>query len=180
MTFFLIGLGLFFGGHLVFPRLSGTLGELPVKGLVALSGFAGLALIWTGYSAASIEPLYEPLGYETGRAVAHALMPVAALLAIAGNFPSNVKRVIAHPMSTGVLLWALVHLAINGETRAVILFGAFAAYALYDIVTAKPRAARPEPRPMLWDGALIVLAVLVYGALLWAHGAIGGVAVIGG
>ncbi len=69
-------------------------------------------------------------------------MPVAIFLILAGlttpsptlagsrldepgrDLTRGVVRITRHPFLNGVSLWALLHLAANGETRSVVLFGA--------------------------------------------------------
>lgn len=182
MTIFLGGIALFFLAHLILPRAAvrAQVGDVGVKlGVTAIAG-VGLVLIILGYPDASLEPVYEPIEYSTARALAHGLMPIAILLVLAANFPkTNVKRFVAHPMMLGVLIWAAVHLAGNGDVRNVILFGSFGLYALLILFVLGGPLKKRDPAPILWDVGLVVATIGTYGFLIWAHRVIGGVAVVG-
>lgn len=183
MTLLILGLVLFFGVHLA-PRALGVrdalqarLGEGPYKGLYALGALAGLVAVWFGYAAAPFTPVYAPP--DAGRALAHALMPAAFVLVAGANMKSNLKRFVSHPMSLGVLLWAALHLANNGDLASVLTFGAFAAFALIDVFVTGGRQTPPAPQPLRKDAILLAAGLVAYAAALWAHGAIFGVYVIG-
>ena len=85
--------------------------------------------------------------WETGPGVRHgamAVMFVASVLIAAGFSPSSptgvdlggglkapagIFKVTRHPVMWGIGLWALVHMAANGDAAGVILFGAMAVLA---------------------------------------------------
>lgn len=103
-------------------------------------------------------------------------------------------RVTRHPFLWGVAIWALGHLLVNGDAASVVLFGSLLALAIFGTVSidAKRRralgtkwntfAAQTSNMPFLamvqgrqrlnlreigwWP---ILLAIAVWGALLWAH-----------
>lgn len=184
MTQYLIGLGLFIGAHTVLVRapiratIAGAVGDNGFKGVMTVLSLAGLVLAWRGFSEASVEPVYEPIDYDTARALAHGVMPLAAILFVAAYIPGNIKRWVRHPQSISVLIWAAVHLAGNGDVRSVALFGSFAVFVTLSMALAKP--AEPRPRAPLWiDAATVVAGLVLYGFLIWAHRVLGGVAVVG-
>ncbi len=188
MTLLIFGLATFAATHL-FSRLRGLraaaierLGEMGYKGAYSLVSLAGLVLIIWGYAAARAgeNPLvYAPL--ENNRALAHALMPFAFILAAGSNMRSNLKRYVGHPLSMAVILWAAVHLAANGDQASVLLFGALGLYALVALglsLAAGPTPP-PPPQPRTRDLALILAGLVGYAVVLAAHGWLFGVAVIG-
>lgn len=177
MTLLWLGLALFFAVHLSAPVIRRATTRNVARLAVALPSFIGLALMVVGYQGAEIQEVYQPLARETALGLSHGVMPIAFVLLVAANTPNNIKRFIPHPMSTAVLIWALLHLAGNGDLASVALFGAFALYALLNIATG----ARPEraPAPIKWDAITLVIGLVAYGAALWAHGAVGGVYLIG-
>lgn len=184
MTQYLIGLGLFLAAHLVLVRapikapIMGQIGENGFKGLITVVSLVGLTLAWRAYSEVSFAPVYEPIDYDTARAIAHGVMPVAAILAVASNIPCNIKRWVRHPLSIATIIWAAVHLLGNGDVRSVVLFGSIGAFAVVAIALAKP--APPSPATPYWRDAVAVVGGLVfYGVLIWAHRVVGGVAVVG-
>lgn len=172
MLIMAVGMLLFFGSHLV-PLLpvSSTFqdkfGVKKYKGLIALPSVIGIILIVIGYRQASIESLWLPVPY--GREMALHLMPVAFILLAAAHMKTNIRRFIKHPMLTGILIWAVLHLLNNGEVRAVILFSAFAVYAVLDmLLTKKSKAA--QRYPIKKDVIVVVAGMFTYVVVLFAHG----------
>lgn len=155
----------FVGGHflLSFPpvrsRLVTRTGEpafLVLYSILALVFLAGA--IWA-YGKAPRTPLWD-LG-AAGRFAPVLVMPVALVLIVLGLFSRNVTAVggerlvrsgapiagiatiTRHPFLWGVALWALAHLAANGDLPSLLLFGGMAILALGGMpaIDAK-RAAR--------------------------------------
>lgn len=178
MTLLIVGLAAFFGAHLI-PSLGGVRDGVVAR--LSLNGYklaftllagVGLVLIILGYQRAAFTPVYTPLDPATARSLAHTVMPLAFILLAGANMRSNLKRYVAHPMSLGVLLWAGVHLANRGDVASILLFGAFALYALFNIVTGK-RGPTPPVQPRIKDLILIVAALVAYGAAIFLHGYFG-------
>ncbi|WP_334164376.1 NnrU family protein [Phenylobacterium sp.] len=103
-------------------------------------------------------------------------------------------RVTRHPFLWGVALWALGHLIVNGDAGSIILFGSLLALALFG--TASIDAKRRRALGSKWDAFAaqtsnipflaiasgrqrlslgeigwwrILVALVVYGVLGWAH-----------
>ena len=171
MTLLVIGLVLFLGMHMVpiAPALrAGFLarwGEQRYKGLFSAVSLAGFALIVAGYYFGERGPqLFAPV--PAARALAPEAMTLAFVLFAAANMRGHLRHALRHPMLLGILLWSGVHLLANGDLRGTILFGAFFAYALVDIVSATARGAVktfvPTPRyDAIAIAAGIVLALVV-------------------
>ena len=181
MTLLYLGLALFLIPHLlgifgdVKPQLKEKIGAGPYKGVHALLSLAGIVLVVIGYQQADYAPVYDPM---TSRAVPHALMPFAFILAAGANMKSNLKQFVPHPLALAVLLWAISHLAVRGDLASVVTFGAFGAFAIINMATGK--AAPPPPlQPRSKDVILVAAGLVGYGAVMWLHGAIGGVPVVG-
>ena len=123
-------------------RLVGRLGERPFQ---AAFSVLSLLLIWwlvKAYQGAPHVGLWE-----TGAGVRHgalAVMFVASILLATGvsftsptgvdlggglKAPAGIIKVTRHPVMWGIGLWALVHVAANGNAAGVILFGALAGLA---------------------------------------------------
>ena len=178
MLLMAIGMFLFFGAHLVplVPlknSLLNNLGEKKYKGLIALPSLAGLVLIIIGYRQADLDPLWYPVSH--GREIALLLMPVAFVLLAAANMKTNIKRYIKHPMLTGILIWAGVHLINNGELRAVILFSAFAVYAVVDMLFTTKRPVDMPSYPVKKDVVVMVAGLFAYAVALHIHHAWAGI-----
>src|SRR5438445_1899125 len=142
----------FHGSHIVLSstRLRGTLrDQLGERGYLALYSVVALAtLAWfvTAYIHAPtlvLLPVPPRMVY-----VPLIVMPFACILLIAGFSTPNptavgmegvagdddpapgIMRVTRHPIMWAVGLWALSHLAVNGDLASLIFFGSLAALAL--------------------------------------------------
>ena len=101
----------------------------------------------------------------------------------------GIVRWVRHPVLLALALWAGVHLLPNGDLAHVILFSVLGSFAIAGrtlidrrkrstLGTARWQALHAATldapffqRPASWGGftARLVLGLLVYGALLWAH-----------
>ena len=142
----------FCGSHTLLSstRLRGSLrdqigeqGFLFVYSLTALATFAWFVM---AYSRAPLIPLWTPPAWSAY--VPIALMPLATLLLVAGYTTPNptavgmersaraddpapgIMRVTRHPVMWAVGLWALSHLAANGDLGSIWFFGSVSALAL--------------------------------------------------
>lgn len=99
-----------------------------VYGLLSL-----IALWWVieGYAQArlsSTDLWYPPYGL---RHLSVALMWPAMVLLLASVVPGNgIKAKLRHPMTLSIKVWALAHLASNGRSCDVLLFGALLVWAV--------------------------------------------------
>ena len=160
-------------------RLAGMMGEKPF--LAAFSALS-LFLLWWLVQAYQGAP-YVGL-WETGAGVRHGAMAVmlaASVLIAAGISPSSptgvdlggglkapagIFKVTRHPVMWGIGLWALVHMAANGDTAGVILFGALAVLAFagaLSIDVKKRRLLGEEWRRFADETSFIPFAALIGG-----------------
>lgn len=144
----LLAMATFVIGHFVLASLPvrqaliGVIGNNGFRGLFSI--FALITLIWAirAYAAAP----YEELWAQTTvlRHIPAVLMPIACVLAVAGVTTRNVTSVggetmlpedtpargivtvTRHPLMWGFALWALAHMAPNGDAASAIFFGGFA------------------------------------------------------
>jgi len=121
------------------------MGEKPYRGLFALLIFSSLVLIVFGWRSTPEEFVY--VLPSTTRLVAFVLICIAFILIGAANYPTAIKRVIRHPMLTGVAVWAAGHLLVNGTTRAMVLFGGLGVWALVEIFAINRREGAYEKPP---------------------------------
>lgn len=155
------------------------LGTGPWKGLFALAILASLALIVIGWRSTVPEAVYQPPPW--GRSAAIGLMIVSVYLFGAARRPAIVKRVVRHPQLTGMAVWSIAHLLANGDHRSLVLFGGLGVWAIGEIFAINRRDGawiKPEPPP-LWRELLgIVITLLIFGLLTWAHPWFAGVALL--
>ena len=79
-------------------------------------GNVGLMVI--GYKAADDVPLWDLGGWAVN--VNNALMLVAVAFIGTGNSKSRLREKIRHPMLTGVLVWVVAHLLVNGDLASLV------------------------------------------------------------
>jgi uncharacterized membrane protein len=180
MTLLALGLVLFLGIHLVPVATSlraglvATWGEQRFKGLFSLVSLAGFALIIAGYYFGERGPqLFAPV--PAARAIAPAAMVLTFILLAAANMRGHLRRVLKHPMLIAILIWSVVHLLANGDLRGTILFGAFFAYAVVDLISVIARGAVKQFEPVARHDVIavvagVVLAVVVMAVHRWLFG----------
>jgi uncharacterized membrane protein len=184
MTLLAAGLALFIGAHLVptmrplRAALVARASEQRYKAFFSLASALGIVLIVVGFARAPGEPrLFPPLPIAI--AIAPLAVTVALVLVAAANMPTHVRRSLQHPMLLGVLLWAVVHLAANGELRTTVLFGAFVAYAIVALASAVARrAVKPIVPRARFDAIAIGAGLAVALAVMTFHRLLFGVAVV--
>jgi uncharacterized membrane protein len=189
MVYLLAGLIVFLGAHTLTtlrgPRaaLISRLGEGPYKGLYSLVSALGLVLIVWGFGQ------YRSTGWIQIWTPPAALRPVVyilmwfAFVALAATYapPGRIKSALRHPMLVAVKSWALAHLLANGDLGALVLFGAFLAWAVYDRIAVKRRGDLGAPKvPGFTAGDMISIAVgtAAFVAVFWLHPWLIGVAII--
>jgi len=183
MTLLLAGLVIFFGIHLVptmVPlrrRLAAWKGESVYQMGYSLTAAIGLALIIYGKSMAPYRVVYTPPAWTVH--LTWVLMWLAVTIFPAAYLPTNLKRVVRHPFLWGVALWAVAHLLTNGDAASVLLFGSFAVFAFFDMVSANRREARrSSTRLPFWrDAVLLVVGTAAYLLIIRLHPLLFGVSV---
>jgi uncharacterized membrane protein len=183
MLVFLIGLVVFFAIHLVPSNVAmrdglierfGLTGYKAIFGLLSLIGFA---LIVIGFAKLLMHPGKNPQLWVPPlwtRHLAAGLMLPAIIALVATYVPSRIHTALKHPMLVAIKIWALAHLLANGDLAALVLFGSFLAFAVYDRISIKRRHALGPlgTKTGPWYNDLIVLGVgtaLYLVILLWAH-----------
>lgn len=155
------------------------IGEAPYKGLFALVSILSIALIVWGSGQAPIVQVYVPPLF--GGAVIALLIGIGLTLMAVSALPNNIRRFVRHPQLSGVAIWAVAHLLVNGTVRDLILFGGFGLWAVAGIVLSNLRDG-PWQRPAavaLWkDVVVVAVGVAVTGLLLHFHGVLFGVTAI--
>lgn len=142
------------------------------KGPVAIALFAALVLMVIGYRNAPYIELW--LLPEWARHINNLLMVVSVLLFGMSSTKGALRGRMRHPMLTGVIVWAVAHLLVNGDVASVILFGGMFAWAIGAVVLINRAEiwARPEPGQGGWPKFLIISAV-VYAVIAAIHAWLG-------
>ena len=185
MTLLVAGLALFIALHLVpgvAPLRAGLvagMGERRYRGAFSALAFASLAMIVWGYAAAPAEPVYSPPDW--GRQAAMGVVPAALVLFAAANMPTHIRSVLRHPMLLGLLLWALAHLAANGDLRSLLLFGGLAGFSVAAAASAVARGKRPpadKPPRLAMDAAALASGLAAAALFAYFHAALFGAPVL--
>jgi uncharacterized membrane protein len=132
--------------------LIGWLGEGPYTAVYSAIALAAISWLVIAYNGAPPGPVLWWLG-NVGAYLAVVALPVALVLLVGGVSQPNptavggdrlldntrpargALRITRHPVMWGIGLWALSHLAANGELRSVVFFGSLAALALAGTLT---------------------------------------------
>lgn len=176
MLILVLGLVLFLGAHSVRifapewrERLITVVGSGAWRGMYSLTALVGFALIVWGYTLAWPA---APLVYEPPRWMKHitlVLMWPAFVLLVASEMPAGrIKAAARHPMLAAVKIWAFAHLLANGDLAALVLFGAFLAWAVLDRISLKRRGdAGPAAGPASRDIAALAGGSVLYALFVW-------------
>lgn len=184
MALLIVGLVLFIGVHVLpsSPRLRGALaarlGDNGYKILFSLVSVAGLILAGFGYGQAPQEQIFEPS--QTARAFLPIGMALAFVLLVVANVPGRLRRLLRHPMLAGVLIWATLHLLANGDLASNLLFGSFAVWTVFAILSAEYRHKRSatdlKPGRPAYDLVGVAAGLLAFWLVFHFHANLFGVA----
>jgi len=175
MTLLIIGLILFLGIHstrIFFEPVRvwsiNTFGAGSWRAIYTVLSVAGLILIVIGFVPAgeNADVVWVP---------PFALLHVSALLMLlsfifiaAGQLPAGrIKASLRHPMTVGVLVWAVAHLLINGMSHEVLLFGSMLVWSILVLFAALRRDRQMRLAFMAGPVRNDLLAVVI-GAAVWA------------
>jgi len=166
------------------------MGDGPFRGLFSLLSAAALVFLVLAWAAAPTAPLWgTPLWL---RWILVALMLVAFVLFVTSlsrnnptmvggersmtREPRGIQRVTRHPMLWSFALWALVHMAGNGDTAALLFFGAFLVTALAGMPSIDAKLARRDPahwQALAAATSIVPFAAIVQGRNRYVAGEIG-------
>ncbi len=145
-------------------------GEGPFKGIFSLSLIGSIILMVFGWRAVEPEAVYiEP---DWALHVTLLLVLLAFILFAAANMKSNIKRFIRHPMLTGVVLWAIGHLLMNGDDRSLVLFAGIGIWAVLEILLINRREGayeKPASIPLVRDLIPVAAGAVVFAIFLFVH-----------
>lgn len=134
--------------------------------LISIAGF--VAMVWGYAYLKPWIPIWNPPTWT--RHVALTLMPFALVLLVSAYVPTGyIKKAVRHPMLTAVKVWAVAHLAANGDLAGIILFGSFLVYAVLDRIALKLRGdvgAANARATVLGDMIALAVGGALYGLLV--------------
>jgi len=186
MTFLILGVLLFASVHLMpslAPGLKAAwlekLGEGGYKGTFSILLLGSFVLMVYGWRSAEPSEVYMPILYLRQPGIA--LVMIAMGLLVVGSRNSRIRQGVRHPQLTAVLIWALAHLAMNGDSRSVVLFSGMAIWSFVEILSISKREGDWVKADVPSLGSELVTAVIVVvlvAVLVYAHPYIAGIPVI--
>ena len=180
-----IGILLFAGVHLI-PSLAPTLkanwysrlGEGGYKGSFSLLLLAALALIVIGWRSTLSTLVYLPS--PALHALALGLLLITFLLFVVSSRNSRLCRLVRHPQLTGVTLWSIAHLLLNGDNRSLLLFGGMGLWAIVEMIAINRREGawiKAEAPPWSTELVNLIITCAVIALVIFIHPWLAGVAV---
>jgi uncharacterized membrane protein len=136
-------------------------GEKAYLGIYSVMAFATLGLMIYAYNQlAHADYVWAPGTVE--QIIGRTLMPFAFIFVIGGLMvknPTSVQmdaavheelggmiRIVRHPLQWGILLWAISHILVNGDSASIIFFGSFALLSAVGMVAMDAkRRGRDDP-----------------------------------
>ncbi len=178
MIMLILGLALWSGLHFLpsvgtglRSRLINRFGENAYKLAFSAGVVISIVLMVLGWMAMPVGlPLYVLPGSPGILAVL--LMAIAFILFAAARSKSNIRHYIRHPQLTSIAVWGAAHLLVNGEFRAVILFGTLAIWAILEIIVISRREGvweRPVRQPLAEDVKPVMIGLVLFAVLMVVH-----------
>jgi uncharacterized membrane protein len=160
--------------------LQTRLGENGYKGVFSLLILGSMALIVFGWRSTVPQYLYNTS--SAMQAPAFLLLVVAFWLMVVSSRPSRVHRLLRHPQLTGVGLWGVAHLLLNGDSRGLVLFGGMAIWALLEMFAINRRDGawtKAEVPALGADVINLMITAVVLAVLVYVHPWLSGMPVTG-
>ena len=147
----------------------GDRGKLPLT----LAMVAGLVLMVIGYRAAEGSFYWGRSPAMVG--INNLLTLASVYLFAAAGMKTAIARRLRHPMLIGVILWAVAHLLVNGDSPSFLLFGGMILWALLSILLINRAGpwVKPAAKPVKFEAMALAGTLLVYGAIAGLHYALG-------
>jgi len=152
------------------------MGENRYKRAYSLVVLIGLVLIAVGYTRMDYQELWPSPVWASHLALT--VMPIVFVLLVAAELKGHIRKKIKHPMMIGVLLWAAVHLVANGDRASLYLFGTFALFSLFSIISSSRRGKLPNytTAKSMHDVIAVGIGIVLFAGVLWGHEFLFGVA----
>jgi len=180
MLVLILGLLIFLGAH-VFATLRPqraalieTFGEKGWKtGFSIVSGVGLVLIVWgfAVYRSDGLIHVWTPPVWARHLALPLVWLAFVALVSRRTG-PGRIRGMLHHPMLVAIKLWAAAHLLANGDLGALLLFGSFLAFAVYDRIAVKKRGdagAETSADFTAGDGKAVAIGTVVFAVVLALH-----------
>ena len=154
------------------------LGENGYKASFAILIITSIVLISLGWRNTQPDYLYTSPAFATH--IAMVLLVIAFILMGASNYPTRLKRFIRHPQLSGLVVWAIAHLLLNGDNRSVLLFATLAVWAILEMILISKREGqwhKPQAPSIVQEIKGVAISLVVLVVVVMAHPYIAGVAI---
>ena len=140
------------------------------KGVFAVLILISVVLMVLGYRSAVGEFYWGRTAATTG--INNLLMILAVILFGLGDSKSRFRGSLRHPMLTGMIVWAVAHILVNGDTPSFVLFGGLALWAIVEMIVinrSEPDYTPKEPGTLAGDVRLLVISAVVFTVIVGIH-----------
>jgi len=142
------------------------------KGIVTAGIAVSILLMIFGYRMADGAVFWGRSPAMTG--INNLLMVFAFYLFASSGAKTRITKMIRHPQLSAVVVWAVAHLLVNGDTPSFVLFGGLAIWALAEMVVINraegPRGAYhavPIKKEVTAVIATVVVTAIVSAIHIW-------------
>jgi uncharacterized membrane protein len=172
-----IGMHIGIAGTQVRDAIVARIGDAPFRGLYSLLSIVVIVFLVRAWGVAATTPLWYAPAWL--RWVLVAVMLVAFVLFVASvsrrnptmvggetamtQPPRGIQRVTRHPMLWSFALWAAVHIIGDGDTAAIVFFGAFLVTALAGMPSIDAKLARRDPA--VWQALSAATSIVPFAAI---------------
>ncbi len=162
-------------------KLISRIGNNPYQGLFSILIIASLVLIVFGWRNTIPTQVYLPV--EQLRMPSVLLIVASLILIVGANFPNTrLKFIFRHPQLTGVLVWAIAHLLMNGDNRSLLVFSVIGLWCMVTMFTINRRDGewqKPE-KAAGWGQEIVMgaIGVIVAATAIYFHQYLSGIALL--
>ena len=153
------------------------IGEGGFRAAFSITSVLAIILLVSAWNAAPTTPLWFAPGWLRW-VLALAMLPAFVFFvasfrrnptamggqAAIGAEATGIQRITRHPMLWSFALWAVVHMLGNGDTAALVFFGAFLVTALAGMPSIDAKLAKRAPEP--WARLAAATSILPFGAIV--------------
>ncbi len=162
-------------------RLISRIGSNSYQGLFAILIIASLVLIVLGWRNTVPDQVYLPAVQL--RLPSVLLTVVGFIVMVGAKFPATrLKFIFRHPQLTGVLIWAIAHLLMNGDSRSLLVFSVIGLWCVVSMFTISRRDGewRKPAQAAGWGQELVILTIglIVAATAMYLHQYLSGIAII--
>ncbi len=177
MVILVLGVSLWMDAHwikrllpLLRAGMDARLGKAAARGVIAGMAVLSVVLMVIGYKGSDMVVVYTP--FKGAGHLNNLLMLLAVISLGMGKSKGHMRTWFRHPMLTGVTVWAVAHLLVNGDMASIILFGGLGIWAFASRILINRNEGvwkRPKAGPVSGDIRLLVIAAVLFAVIAGIH-----------